>query len=255
MDNSTPNMSEILLQYLDDQLTGVEKENLERQLAADPALQAELESLKATREAVRLYGLQQKVSGIHQQMMEEMQTPVRRISSRKKIVRYSIAVAASVILIVAGIIGYNFYSLSPNKVFASNYRSYELTITRDGGNELSPAEKAYNEKNYREVLRIHNAGEDKTAKGEFLCGAASLELENNSMAIKCFNEVLDINKQSTTVILQDETEYYLALSYLRNKDYDLALELLRKIKDNPAHLYQEKVTGKLIRQVKMLKRR
>jgi len=255
MDNSTPNMSEKLLQYLDGELMGAEKESLERQLATDPSLEAELESLKTTREAVKLYGLQQKVSGIHQQMMDEMQAPVRKISPTKKIVRYSIAVAASVILIVAGIFAYNFYNLSSNKVFASNYRSYELSITRDGGNELTPAEKAYSEKNYQEVLRIHDAGEDKTAKGEFLCGAASLELENNSMAIKCFKEVLDINKQSATVILQDETEYYLALSYLRNKDYDLTLELLREIKDNPAHLYHEKVTGKLIRQIKMLKRR
>lgn len=255
MDNSTPNMSEKLLQYLDGELTGAEKKNMEQQLATDPSLQAELESLKATSEAVKLYGLQQKVSGIHQQMMGELQAPVKKISSRKKIVRYSIAVAASVILIVAGMMAYNFYSLSSSKVFASNYRSYELSITRDGGNELTPAEKAYSEKNYREVLRIHDAGEDKTAKGEFLCGAASLELENNSMAIKCFKEVLDINKQSATVVLQDETEYYLALSYLRNKEYDLALELMREIKDNPAHLYHEKMTGKLIRQVKMLKRR
>ncbi len=255
MDNSTPNMSEKLVQYLDGELTGVEKENLERQLATDPSLKAELDSLKTTKEAVKLYGLQQKVSAIHQQMMGEMQAPVRKISSRKKIVRYSIAVAACALLVVAGITLFGSRTVSADKVFASNYHSYELSITRDAGKELTPAEKAYSEKNYREVLRIHDAGEDKTAKGEFLCGAASLELENNSMAIKCFNEVLDINKQSASLMLQDETEYYLALSYLRNKDYDLALDLMRKIKDNPDHLYQEKVTGKLIRQVKMLKRR
>ena len=56
MDNSTPNMSEKLVQYLDGELTGVEKENLERQLATDPSLKAELDSLKTTKEAVKLYG-------------------------------------------------------------------------------------------------------------------------------------------------------------------------------------------------------
>lgn len=255
MDNSTPNMSEKLLQYLDGELTGVEKESLDRQLATGQSLKAELDSLKTTREAVKLYGLQQKVAGIHKQMMGELQAPVRKISFGKKVTRYSIAVAACALLVVAGITLFGSGTVSADKIFASNYRSYEMSITRKGGNELTPAEKAYSEKNYQEVLRIHNAGEDKTAKGEFLCGAASLELENNSMAIKCFKEVLEINKQSATVILQAETEYYLALTYIRNKDYGLALDLLTKIKDNPAHLYQEKVTGKLIRQVKTLKQR
>ena len=60
----------------------------------------------------------------------------------------------------------------------------------------TPVEKAYREKNYKEVLRIHDAGEDKTPKGEFLCGAAALEFNDNNKAIKCFKEVLDLNKQN-----------------------------------------------------------
>jgi negative regulator of sigma E activity len=70
-------MSEKLVQYLDGELSGSEKDDLEKQLVTDRGLQAELESLKLAREAIRSYGLKQQVTGIHQQMMNELQTPVR----------------------------------------------------------------------------------------------------------------------------------------------------------------------------------
>jgi tetratricopeptide (TPR) repeat protein len=253
MDNYTHNNSEKLVRYLDGELGDGEKAALEQQLAADTALQAELNSLKSTSEAVKLYGLQQMVSGIHVQMMEDMQPPVKRIIPARNIFRYSIAVAASLILLVGGYMAYNFFTLSPDKVFASRYQPYELVTVRDGNTNETPAEKAYREKNYNEVLRIYDTGEDHTPKGEFLCGAAALEMKDNNKAIKCFKEVLDANKQAQQTILNDEAEYYLSLSYIRNKDYDYALDMLNKILDDPGHLYNEKITSKLIRQVKMLK--
>ena len=253
MDNSTHNNSENLVRYLDGELSGSEKIAVEQQLADDAVLKQEYDNLLATRESIRYYGLQQKVAGIHQQMMGEFQAPVKKINSTRKIIRYSIAVAASLMLLIGGYIAYNFFTLSPNKVFASTYQTYEMITVRDGNNNATTTEKAYREKNYKEVLRIYNAGEDHSLKGEFLCGAAALELDDNSRAIKCFKEVLDANRQSSTTALNDEAEYYLSLSYIKNRDYDLALELMNKIKDKPNHLYHEKITGKLIRQVKMLK--
>lgn len=253
MDNSTSDMSEKLVSYLDDELTGAEKENLEQQLAADKALQHQLDSLKSTREAVKLYGLQQEVSGIHREMMKEQQSPVKKIGSAGKFIRYSIAVAAGLLLIIGGYMAYNFFTLTPDKVFASSYQSYELVTVRDGNGNETPVEKAYREKNYKEVLRIHDAGEDHSPKGEFLCGSAALELKDNSKAIKCFKEVLDANKQVKKPVLNDEAEYYLSLSYIRNRDYDYALDIMNKIQDDADHTYNKQITGKLLRQVKMLK--
>ncbi|MGQ0740598.1 MAG: hypothetical protein ACT4OJ_16230 [Bacteroidota bacterium] len=254
MDNSTHNMSEQLVLYLDGALTGADKKAVEEWLASGATAQAEYESLLQTRAAIRHYGLKQKVGGIHGTMMEEMQPQLRKISQAKKILRYSMAAAASLILLIGGYMAYTFFTLSSGKVFSSNYRTYELSITRDDSNAgPTPAEKAYSEKNYKEVLRIHDAGEDKTAKGEFLCGTAALELKDNSKAIKCFNEVLDMNRQSATVALNDESEYYLALAYVSNKDYDFALPLLRKIKADEEHKYHSEISNRLIRQVKMLK--
>jgi len=253
MDNSTPDMSEKLVLYLDGALTGPEKESLEQQLAADASLREQLDSLRSTREALKLYGLQQKVAGIHGKMMKQLQTPVIKIRSTRKTIRYAVAVAASLLLIISGYMAYNFFTLSPDKVFASRYQSYELVTVRDGGSMETPVEKAYGEKNYKEVLRIHDAGLDHTQKGEFLCGVTALEVKDNAKAIKCFNEVLDANKQSSQRVLNDEAEYYLALAYVRNRDYDYALDILHKIREEPDHKYHTAVTPKFLRQVRMLK--
>lgn len=254
MDNSTHHMPEKLVQYLDAEMDGAEKISFEQELAADKKLQDDLESLKATREAVKLFGLKQRVSGIHQQMMQEMRTPVKKISSTRRIIRYSIAAAASVILIVGGIIGYNFYNLSSGKIYSSNYHSYELSTLRDGDTlQFSPVEKAYREKDYKKAVELYSLYSPIQVKESFLAGMAYVELGNNAKAIDGLKNVIIRNETDKTNLFKDEAEYYLALTYLRNRDYDFALDLLRRIKEDPGHLYHEKVTGKLIRQVKMLK--
>ncbi len=247
-------MSEKLVQYLDGELAGAEKEILQQQLSSDKNLQEELESLQSTREAVKMYGLQQKVAGIHSQMMQEMRSPVKKISSSRRILRYGIAVAASVILIVGGIIGYNFYNLSSNKVFAGNYHPYELNTMRDGDTaRLSPVEKAYREKDYKKAVDIHEMYDPNPPKETFLIGMSFIELGKNAEAIEELKKVIARNEANKTSIFKEEAEYYLALTYIRNRDYDYALDLLRKIQEDPGHLYHEKVNRKLIRQVKMLK--
>jgi tetratricopeptide (TPR) repeat protein len=240
--------------YLDGALSGADKKVMEELMAADPALKAEFESLQQTRAAVRYYGLKQKVGSLHNRMMKEMQSPVKRMSPGKKFLRYSLATAASLVLLVGAYLAYNFFTLSPDKVFSANYSSFELSTLRDGDNaDPTAVEKAFRELNYKEVLRIHDAGEDLTPKGEFLCGIAALELKDDTKAIKCFKEVLDAGVKTGQPVLVDEAEYYLSLGYIRNKDYDFALPILLKIKNEPEHKYNRAVSSRLIRKVKMLK--
>lgn len=251
MDNSTPDMSQTLVQYLDGELTADQQATVEQQLTSQPALQGEYDSLLITREAIRFAGLQKQVAGIHVTMMKELNAPVKQIRPIRKIFRYSIAVAASLLLVIGGYLAYSFYSLSPNKVFDANYQSYELSTVRDGNNPPGAVEQAYQSKNYKAV--IDQASASTEIKDVFLVAMSQLELKNNTAAIAGFRKVLDMNKAAGSTIRKDETEYYLALSYLRNRDYDLSLELLRSIHDNPEHTYNAKVTAKMIRQVKWLK--
>jgi tetratricopeptide (TPR) repeat protein len=253
MDNSTPNMSEKLVQYLDGALSEAEKNTVEHQLASDSLLKQEYENLLLVKESVRQYGLKEKVSGIHELMMEELSAPVKKINPAKKFIRYSISVAAGILLLAIGYIGYNFFTLTSEKVFSSGYQSFTLSTLRDGASSESAIEKAYREKNYPLVLQLHDSNYIKNQKNEFLSGMAALELKDNSKAITYFNNVISINKQETPAVLSDESEYYLALAYLRNEDYDLALEMMKTIRNNPNQLYRNKITNMLIQQVKMLK--
>lgn len=252
MNNSTHNTSELLVQYLDGELTGSEKDNLEKQLQADASLKAELESLQLAREAVRSYGLKEQVAGVHRQMMDELQTPVVKINSTRRIFRFTMAVAASVLLVFLSITAYNFFTLSPNKLFADNYHSFELSTVRDGNTTETLIEKAYKEKNYNEVVSL-GSKINGIEEVSFLTAMSYLELNNNAKAIESFKEALVLNPGVKPSLWKDESEYYLALTYIRNKDYDLALDLLNKIQVDPIHLYHNKITNKLIRKVKMLK--
>lgn len=252
MDNSTHNMSEKLVDYLDGKLDEAEMHQIDELLAADQSLSKEFESLLLTREAVKQYGLKQKVSSVHKEMIKERQVPVKKLSNANRPLRYAIAIAASILLIIGGYIGYNFYVLSSERVFAANFQSYELNTVRDAVTTETEMEKTYKEGKYKEVIEF-SYDRPFTIKEDFLRAMAFSETGDNSNAILSFKRVMEENKTAGTSIFNDEAEFYLALVYIRNKDFDFALELLKKIQSDPEHLYYSSVTKKLVRQVKMLK--
>jgi predicted negative regulator of RcsB-dependent stress response len=254
MDNSTQ-MDEQLMKYVDGLMQPGEKVDFENLLAGNPVLKSELDNLLLAKSAVQAFGLKNKVGEIHQQMMKELktETPVKNISGIRKIIRFSVALAASVLLVFVGIEGYNFYQLSPNKLFNENYTPYELGTTRDPGVQTeTKIEKAYRENNFTEVIRL-NANSVLTIKDIFLTGVSFLETGETAKAISSFQLVLIDIKDDKSSALKESTEYYLALAYLKNRDFDQAIELMNTIQENPTHLYKSKFSRKYINRVKRLK--
>lgn len=177
---------------------------------------------------------------------------VKNIGNVRRIIRYAIAVAASVLLIFIVIEGYKFYSLSPEKLYDEKYTAYELTTTRGNNDSTeSKIEKAYREKQYAEVVHL-NKNSVLSVKDVFLTGMSFLEIKDYSKAISSYQVVIGDVKNDKTV-LKDAAEYYLALAYLRNRDYDQAIELMNAIHDNSSHLYKGKFSHKYINRVKRLK--
>jgi hypothetical protein len=243
----------ILIRYLDGELSIVEKDELEKELELNSDLKDELIRLRTTREAVKLFGLQQKVGNLHGEMMNELRPATRSIGSARKRIRYAVAIAASIILVVGIYMVYNFVTLSSEKVYNANYQAYELANMRGESITETPMEKAFRQKQYKQVLALHKKNTSETTKEKFLSGVSAMELDNNAQAINFFKSVKAENELTGKNDFGDEADYFLALTYIRNKDYDYALELLKTIKDDPAHLYNKKVTNKLLRQVRMLK--
>jgi predicted negative regulator of RcsB-dependent stress response len=177
----------------------------------------------------------------------------KNVSKVRRIVRFSVAVAASILLIIVCIVAYNFYRLSPDRLFTENYFAYELTTTRgENDSTLSKIEKAYRQKNYEEVIKL-NTNSVLSVKDVFLTAMSYLETNDLSRAISNFQVVIADVQYDKTSALKDAAEYYLALAYLKNNDYDQAIELMNMIYDNPSHLYTNKFSAKYIKRVKRLK--
>ena len=86
----------------------------------------------------------------------------------------------------------------------------------------------------------------------FLTGIAYLEKRDYAKAISSFRVVIADVKDNKTG-LKDAAEYYLALAYLQNNDYDQAIELMTAIHNNPSHSYSSRFNRKYINKVKRLK--
>jgi tetratricopeptide (TPR) repeat protein len=248
MDNFTQR-EEILIKYFDGLMSQEEKSVFEKNLSIDAILRDELENLQITRSAIKAYGLKETVASIHSKMMIEFKekNPVRNISSLRKIV----AVAASIIFIFLAVQGWIFYNLSAGKVFTANYIQYVPDGFRDGSTNISASQKAYMENDYKKVIQL--AAGSESPNDHFLAAHAQLALNNAEAAVDGFKKVIASSDKTKTTELKDAAEYNLVLSLIKNKDYDLALDLMKKIKENPAHLYYKNITSKLFRQVKMLK--
>ena len=171
----------------------------------------------------------------------------------KRIIRYSVAFVSGLTLLVLCYWAYIFYSLSPNNLFADNYIPYKVEkLDSITANKYSDIEKAYRESNFTRVIDLNTAG-PLFPKDILLTGLAFLETGNLSRAISSFQVVLADADKTKSTILTDEAEYYLALAFLKNRDYDQAIELMIRIHDNPRHTHHEKFSRSYIRRVKMLK--
>jgi predicted negative regulator of RcsB-dependent stress response len=251
MDNSTPEMDETLVRLLDGALSPEERMTVEQQLAGNALLQQQYDSLLATKAAIRHFGLQQQVGAIHSQMMAELNAPVRKISPVRKMIRYTSAIAAGILLLAAGFFAYQYFSLTPEKVFSANYQAYELNTSR-GSTTTSSIEEAYRQKKFEQVIQLRDAGTEPGIKNDFLAGAAALELNNLSLAKQRFTGVIEQNKTANTSVLNDEAEYYLALTQIRQKDFAAAILVLEKIQNDTGHTYYAKVKNGLLNDVRKL---
>lgn len=169
-------------------------------------------------------------------------------SNTRRNIRLGVAVAASILLVIVLIEGCKFYTLSPGKLYNERYQPYELKPADD---TLTAIASAFKEKKYPEVLRL-NKLQVLSPHDIFLTGMAYLETGDYSRAVRSFQIVINEVKDRETA-LKDVSEYYLALAYLQDQDFDQAIELMNTIRNNSSHLYKGKFNRGYINQVKWLK--
>jgi tetratricopeptide (TPR) repeat protein len=252
--NNNYNNSDILIQYLDNELSQEDKANVGKQLEYDALMQQELENLTLAKSAIKTYGLKKHVGIIHAEMMSEM--VVEKTSSAqqgivKRMLKISMKVAAAVLIVMLGLGVYQYATITPDKLFASNYKPYSLSVNR-GSIETNVMEKLFQEKNYNGVINQFLSLTESGVKENFLVAQAYLEINNYQKAIESFKNVLAKNIAENKTTFNDDAEYFLALSYLRNHDVKLATPIFETIHNNVNHLYNDKMTNSFMRNLKIL---
>jgi len=68
-----------------------------------------------------------------------------------------------------------------------------------------------------------------------------MELKKYNDAIVLFKSLMHSNATAEEPLFQDESEYYLAMSYLATGQAGLAMPFFDKIKSDPHHLFYKRV--------------
>lgn len=167
---------------------------------------------------------QNNLKNISATYFEKQQSP-------KKIIRFKpwqYAMAASIALLI-GITLFNNLS-SPIYSDYANYESISFTVRGNQDGLLKTAEKAFNTKDFataevafKELLLT----DEQNSELQFYRGVTNIELNNFAIA----DWLLEGLKEGQSVY-KNKATWYLALSNLKQKKYDVCLEILKTIPED-----------------------
>lgn len=248
MDDSLHNES-LLIRYLDGELSAGERALLEKRLQTDAELQQQLNDLRIAVHAVKQYGLSQKIGTIHSGMMQELKgsRPKAKLIPFRKKVRFMVAVAASVLVILVSVSLYLSSQASPDKLYEQAFVDFPVSATRGEADRLSTIETMYRQKNYEAIVNGSRSLR-MDAKDSLLTGLAYLHTGRWQQAIGFFQRIAASEHN-----LQQDGEFYLALSYLKDRQYNDATSLFEKIARDPSHLYHARVDEDFMKKMEALK--
>jgi tetratricopeptide (TPR) repeat protein len=237
---------ETLIRYLDGEMDQTEKEMFESQLQKDMTLKERLESLRVAIASVQQYGTVERVKSIHSEMMQELSSVHNetKVIPMRRVVRYSLAIAASIIIILVGVNLFTSSQLSSNKLYNEAFVDYDASVVR-GNESQTEIERLYHDRSYTNVIekgKLQNVSQ----KDSLLVGLSYLKSNEVPDAI---NWLRSISVQNP---VRQDAEFYLALSYLKNKNYKEALNLMQQIHSNLNHVYRNQFSEDYINKVKKL---
>lgn len=233
--------TEMLIRYLDGELVTEQAAALQKRISNDTTLREELERLSLAKEAILSYGLKNKISTIHTQMMQELKTtPAPQTGIVRTLVRYSMRIAAAAVLLIGGYGVYQYFTASPQKLFNESFQAFNLHETR--GATTSALEPDFKKGNMLAVIQKSDTLKTAQTQDYFFAGNAYLSLHQPFKAMQAFNQVLLQNKLNNTHYFEDDATWYLALSYLANEEPLKAIPLFEQIYADVNHPYHKYIS-------------
>ena len=257
-DNSTQNLHELLIKYLDKELNEEEQVHVQTLLEEDVEAREMYENILLSRDIVRNAGLRARVKNLQQEYekSEGIATPFEGKVVRgnfSKGLRKVIRVAAIVILILAFYSVFRYMNTTNEKVYANNFIAYKLTVSRGEVSNETGIDSLYISGNYDGVVNAVAQQQTPTQKEMFLAGIAYLEKNNANKAIDALKNVQELNKQQHAQLYSEEADYYLLLAYIKAGNIDAAQLQLHLILADKNHAYYQKAKDISSTDLKILK--
>lgn len=245
--------------YLNNQLPASEVAKLEHDLQQSSELQGLLATVDMTRRMIRTQAIKSEVGRVHQHFVTNDWQPIRsdhdddeggrvmplrgRSAGANRPTGWLARMAAAVALILVSYAGYQFATVDRQAVYESMFVPYQLPTTRDAAAPRSVLDSLYRAGNYAAVVRQQTVtSPQEQPRQRFLTGMAHLQLGQYKAAVAQFQALQMTNGQSDTPYFEQEADYYQALAHLGAGNYELAHARLKRIHDNPRHLFHNNVS-------------
>jgi hypothetical protein len=235
---------ELLLRYLDGELSEEDRKQLSVEIETDKELQSRIEDLKITIEAIKHAGTALKIKAMHADMMKQVKAEEKNDSPVRKMIRLTMAIAASAILVIVAI-GIYTLQLSNSKIFDEHFLNYATSNSRGINENNSKLTGLFREGKYQQVVENGKAA-ITTPMDQLLIAVSYLQLKQPSAAIPLLI-TLQPNER-----FSNDADYYLGMAYLENNQPGLALQEFKKIREDGSHPYHKQVNNALIRKVRLL---
>lgn len=221
--------------YFEGILTNAELQQFEEMLQNDTAFAEEVAFHKNVKKAITLNereALKNK--------LRKLEAPKANSASRIK------WLAAACILIFAGILSwFMLYTTSSDELYAEFYEPYPNTIAptvrgTDTTDDTTKAFRHYDAENYNEALTLFDKIYD--SKGEdfalFYKGISLMELKRYEEAVNTFKE---LNTNRNVSDFSSESQWYLALCYLKTNNNEEAVKILKKTAEVQSPVQQKAI--------------
>ncbi|WP_406844991.1 tetratricopeptide repeat protein [Flavobacterium soyae] len=215
-------------EYLQGELKIEAKNDFEKQLLEDPEFASQFETFKNIQfQLNNKFGFEQERQAFKDNLS---QIAEKHFDNKPKVIGlkpWYLAVAAS----VAVLFGLFFFNYNQNPVYGdyNNPEHASFTERSTADETLKQAEKAYNHKTYNKAIPLFETilQKNKTAEIQFFYGVSLLEESHYIKAEAVFNELKAGNSA-----YKEKAVWYLALSKLKQKDYEGCKKILETISED-----------------------
>ncbi|MBL7699077.1 MAG: hypothetical protein JNK79_13010 [Chitinophagaceae bacterium] len=175
------------------------------------------------------------------------------LSGTEKIMRLFLWVAAAFVITCSVIVLYWYVGNNGDRLFAERYQPFRVNVERSDASKNSEIARQYSQDRFNEVVAAYEKNQSVSSRDKMIAGSSYLKLNRYEPAIAVFNHIIEQNIATGDRLYHDEAEYYLALAYLKQKQYEQAYQLFDKIYIDKEHTFNTEVNWWFLTRVKWLR--